>query len=275
MCHEIVEMKEKLTEYELENVTKTTYASKLRSKNTLVIKSTEENMKASEIRKTIMKKITTDVEQAKTSKQGHLVVNFADKVVLEKAKNDSEEVKKDIKVEVDKKDLLKPKIKEEMNNRELTVKERNRRKLSNKKRNNKKLSTREKRKRELSETERKNSNLTKEHSSNEEFSEEDERLDSKDIYEVPVHNYYSVLSGKEDMDRSPLEKSSQNSERKKESGINGLVNSSSSKKILKIPAVTEAASSSSSSSSSSGAVTLLSSTGAAAPLTNVVLGKLE
>ncbi|XP_068220630.1 nucleolar protein 58-like [Palaemon carinicauda] len=103
--------------------------------------------------------------------------------------------------------------KEEMNNRELLKKERNNGKLSNKKRSNKKLSKREDRKRQLSKAERKNSNLSKEQSSNEEFSEEEERLDS-DIYEVPVHNYYSVLSGKEDMDRSPLKSSSQKSERK-------------------------------------------------------------
>ncbi|XP_068245369.1 protein FAM133B-like [Palaemon carinicauda] len=87
--------------------------------------------------------------------------------------------------------------------------------LSKKKRSNKKLSKSERSKRELSKAERKNSNLSKEQSSNEDFSEEEERLDS-DIYEVPVHNYYSLLSGKDDMDRSPLKKSSHKSERKKE-----------------------------------------------------------
>ncbi|XP_068234342.1 protein FAM133B-like [Palaemon carinicauda] len=106
--------------------------------------------------------------------------------------------------------------KEEMNNRELSKEERNNGKLSNKKMNNKKLSKKERRKRELSKAERKNSNLSKEQSSNEEFLEEEERLDSEDIYEVHVHNYYSVLSGKEDMDRSPLEKSSHKIERKTE-----------------------------------------------------------
>ena len=111
MCQEIVELKEKLVEYEQGNVTKATYASMVKSKNTLVIKSTEENMKASDIKKTIMENIATNVEQVKTSKQGHLVVNFADKGGLEKAKRDLEEVKENIKVEVDKKDLLKPKIK--------------------------------------------------------------------------------------------------------------------------------------------------------------------
>ncbi|XP_068247637.1 cuticle protein-like [Palaemon carinicauda] len=47
-----------------------------------------------------MTKLSINIEEMKikTSKQGHLVVNFADKAGLEKAKNDLEEVKNEIKV---------------------------------------------------------------------------------------------------------------------------------------------------------------------------------
>merc|ERR1712035_74207 len=78
MRKELNELKEKLAGYEEEKDVKVTYASKLKSKNTLVIKSTESTTKAADNKLAIMSKISSNVEQVKTSKQGHLVVNFAD-----------------------------------------------------------------------------------------------------------------------------------------------------------------------------------------------------
>ena len=85
------------------------YSSKLK-KNTLVIKSTVNTNKASDSKKSIMENISTNVEQVKTSKQGHLLIKFADENKMEEAKNDLERMKDDINVTVDKKDMLDPKI---------------------------------------------------------------------------------------------------------------------------------------------------------------------
>ena len=106
---ELREMKAKVEQYEHNSQAKPTYASTLK-KNTLVIKSMVDTMKAVNSKKDIMKNISPNVEQVKTSKQGHLVVSFADENRLEVAKNDLDKVKDNIKVTADKKDMLKPKI---------------------------------------------------------------------------------------------------------------------------------------------------------------------
>ena len=110
MRKELNELKEKLAGYEEGKDVKVTYASKLKSKNTLVIKSTESTTKAADNKLAIMSKISSNVEQVKTSKQGHLVVNFADNDKLEKAKCELDVAADDMNVSVDKKDKLWPKI---------------------------------------------------------------------------------------------------------------------------------------------------------------------
>ena len=55
------------------------YAEKLRTKNTLVIKSNNGDNKATQKKKAIMSKITAQVGEVKDSKIGHLIVKFADK----------------------------------------------------------------------------------------------------------------------------------------------------------------------------------------------------
>ena len=99
-------MKEKFDQDDDDNKVRAT----LKKKNTLVIKSTVDTSRASDCKKDIMKKISSNVEQVKTSKMGHLVINFADEDKMEDAKSDLDKVKDDINVTVDRKDMLKPKI---------------------------------------------------------------------------------------------------------------------------------------------------------------------
>ena len=110
MRKELEEMRIKLDNHEQENKAEHTYASKLKTKNTLVIKSTEDTSKAVDHKKDIMSNISTQVEQVKSSKKGHLVVKFDSKAKLEEAKNDLDSVKDHIKVSVDENIKYKPKI---------------------------------------------------------------------------------------------------------------------------------------------------------------------
>ena len=110
MRKELEEMRIKLDNHEQENKAEHTYASKLKTKNTLVIKSTEDTSKAVDHKKDIMSNINTQVEQVKSSKKGHLVVKFDSKAKLEEAKNDLDSVKDHIKVSVDENIKYKPKI---------------------------------------------------------------------------------------------------------------------------------------------------------------------
>ena len=87
------------------------YAEKLKkTKNTLVIKSSVEG-KAVEKKKEIIEEIKTQVEEVKESREGHLIVNFANKERLEQAKKDLEPSKGVINILVNEKGKLKPKIK--------------------------------------------------------------------------------------------------------------------------------------------------------------------
>ena len=108
MYDELKTMKKRVEQFE-HSETKDSYASALK-KNTLVIKSMESTKTAAECKKDIMEKISTNVEQVKTSKQGHLLVNFANESRLEAAKDNLDKMKNSMNVTVDKKDMLKPKI---------------------------------------------------------------------------------------------------------------------------------------------------------------------
>ena len=94
-----------------ENKRVKSYAEKLKTKNTLVIKSNDGDNKASQKKKAIMSKITTQVDEVKDSKVGHLIVKFADKEKLENARKEFEENKDAINISVVEKEKIKPKIK--------------------------------------------------------------------------------------------------------------------------------------------------------------------
>ena len=94
-----------------ENKRVQTYAEKLKTKNTLIIKSNSENGKAADNRKTIMRKIKTQVDDVRETKDGHLIVNLANKEKLEEAKRELEENKEETNISVTEKEKLKPKIK--------------------------------------------------------------------------------------------------------------------------------------------------------------------
>ena len=76
------------------------YAEKLKTKNTLVIKSNDGENKATQKKKAIMSKITTQVDEVKDSKVGHLIAKFADKEKLENARKEFEENIDDINISV-------------------------------------------------------------------------------------------------------------------------------------------------------------------------------
>ena len=80
------------------------YAEKLKTKNTLVIKFNDGDNKATQKKKAIMSKITTQVEEVKDSKVGHLMVRFADKEKLENARKEFEENMDEINISVVEKD---------------------------------------------------------------------------------------------------------------------------------------------------------------------------
>ena len=94
-----------------ENQREKSYAEKLKTKNTLVIKSNDGDNKAVQKKKAIMSKITTQVDEVKDSKVGHLIVKFADKEKLENARKEFEENIDDINISVVEKEKIKPKIK--------------------------------------------------------------------------------------------------------------------------------------------------------------------
>ena len=86
------------------------YADKLKGSNVLVIKSNQENSKAYEKRESIMSKLKTPVERTRPTKDGHLILNFADKQQLENAKKEMDEnMEENISVKI--KGKLKPKVK--------------------------------------------------------------------------------------------------------------------------------------------------------------------
>ena len=87
------------------------YAEKLKTKNPLVIKSNDGDNKATKKKKAIMSKITTQVDEVRDSKVGHLIVKFADKGKLENARKEFEENKDEINISVVEKENMKPKIK--------------------------------------------------------------------------------------------------------------------------------------------------------------------
>ena len=90
---------------------KKTFADTLKTKNVLIVKSTQENEKAADSMKMIMSDISTPVEKVKPTKDGHLIVNFASKNDLEEAKKELEDNKDQHKVSVTMKNKMKPKIK--------------------------------------------------------------------------------------------------------------------------------------------------------------------
>ena len=86
------------------------YADKLKTTNVLVIKSNEEDGKAFEKKKSIMSNLKTPVERTRPTKEGHLILNFADKQQLENAKKEIDEnTEENISVRI--KGKLKPKVK--------------------------------------------------------------------------------------------------------------------------------------------------------------------
>ena len=109
MYGQLRDMKVKIDQEKHENNAKATYANTLK-KNTLVVKSTVSTSKASDSKKDIMMNITSNVEQVKTSDDGHLLIRFADENKMEAAKSDLNRMKNNINVTVDKKDMLRPKI---------------------------------------------------------------------------------------------------------------------------------------------------------------------
>ena len=84
LYHQIEELAKQVSsnkEETEENQRVKSYAGKLKTKNTLVIKSNDGENKAMQKKKAIMSKITTQVDEVKDSKVGHLIVKFADKEV--------------------------------------------------------------------------------------------------------------------------------------------------------------------------------------------------
>ena len=73
---------------------------KLKTKNTLAIKSNDGDKKATQKKKAIMSKITTQVDELKDSKVGHLIVKFADKEKIENARKEFEENMDEINISV-------------------------------------------------------------------------------------------------------------------------------------------------------------------------------
>ena len=65
-----------------------------------MIKSNDVDNKAVQKKKAIMSKITTQVDEVKDSKVGHLIVKFADKEKLENARKEFEENINDINISV-------------------------------------------------------------------------------------------------------------------------------------------------------------------------------
>ena len=76
-----------------------------------MIKSNDGDNKAVQKKKAIMSKITTQVDEVKDYKVGHLIVKFADKEKLENARKEFEENINDINISVVEKEKIKPKIK--------------------------------------------------------------------------------------------------------------------------------------------------------------------
>ena len=87
------------------------YAENLKTQNTLVIKSNDGDNKATQKKKAIMSKITTQVDEVRQSEVEHLIVKFADKEKLENAMKEFEENKDEINISVVEKEKMKPKIK--------------------------------------------------------------------------------------------------------------------------------------------------------------------
>ena len=114
LYHQIEELAKQVSsnkEETEENQREKSYAEKLKAKNTLVIKSNDGDNKAVQKKKAIMSKITTQVDEVKDSKVGHLIVKFADKEKLENARKEFEEKINDINISVVEKEKIKPKIK--------------------------------------------------------------------------------------------------------------------------------------------------------------------
>ena len=65
-----------------------------------MIKSNDGDNKATQKKKDIMSKITTQVDEVKDCKVGHLIVKFADKEKLENARKEPEENKVEINISV-------------------------------------------------------------------------------------------------------------------------------------------------------------------------------
>ena len=94
LYHQIEELAKQVSsnkEETKENQREKSYAEKLKTKNTLVIKSNDGDNKAMQKKKAIMSKITTQVDEVKDSKVGHLIVKFADKEKLENVRKEFEE----------------------------------------------------------------------------------------------------------------------------------------------------------------------------------------
>ena len=89
---------------------KSTYASKLKTKKTLIVKSTVDGKTASENKKIILGNIKTPVEAVNETKDGHLTVRFTNKENLEAAKDELEKENKDV-ISVSETGKMKPKIK--------------------------------------------------------------------------------------------------------------------------------------------------------------------
>ena len=103
LYHQIEELAKQVSsnkEETEENIRVKSYAEKLKTKNTLVIKSNDGENKATQKKKAIMSKITTQVDEAKDSKVGHLIVKFADKEKLENARKEFEENMDEINISV-------------------------------------------------------------------------------------------------------------------------------------------------------------------------------
>ena len=89
------------------------YSTKLKSKtkNTLVIKSTDVSCKASENKDNILKSLKeVQIENFKTAKAGHIVLNFSDKETLNKAKGEIDKKREENRIEANIKEKRKPKI---------------------------------------------------------------------------------------------------------------------------------------------------------------------
>lgn len=105
--------------YQIENkvdqITQETYASKVKGppkpKNTLVIKATNDNETAAKDKVTIVKKMDTHIDHAKTTRDGHVIVSFPCKETLDRAKSNLNGCKDDLNITVHERRKLWPKIK--------------------------------------------------------------------------------------------------------------------------------------------------------------------